>query len=118
MLIPGENLGAFFRFEADRNDFIIEASGFDRARGAYLRAQRKLILFLARNVVLLREHLGGLSHYKFGKRAEEAVAIHTVHQFLIAKTISPARAIEIVRQARHGFGAAGEHAIKIAARDL
>jgi len=77
-----------------------------------------LILLFARNLVLLGENFGGLAHDHFRQRAEEAIAIHGVDEFLIAEAVAPASALEVIRNSRHGFGAAGEHAIEIAGGDF
>src|SRR5437016_5727112 len=64
------------------------------------------------------QDFSSLSHYHLSHWAEEAVAIHAIDQFLIPKTVPPARAVEVIRQARHRFRAAGKHAFQVAVCDF
>ena len=55
-------------------------------------SQRILVLFVARDLVLLGENFGSFAHEHFREGTEKSVAIHPVDEFLIAEAISPARA--------------------------
>src|ERR1700741_1419833 len=117
MLVARKRRGSFLTLDGDRDDFRIEASSRDGAGGAGLRHQRKFVLLVARDLVLLGEDFGGFAHHHLGQRAEESIAIHTVDEFLVAETISPARSVEIIRKARHGLGPAGENATRFPEKD-
>src|SRR5579864_3199868 len=97
MLVAGEGSRSLLALDGYGSDFRIEASGRDRASGAGLRHERKFVLLVARDLVLLGEDLGGFSHHHLREWAEESIAIHAVNKFLIAETISPARSVEIIR---------------------
>ncbi len=97
MFVPRESRRAFLAFQSDGGELRLEVARCDGDGGARLRGERELVLFLAGNLVLLGEDLGGLAHHHFCHGAEEAVAVHAVDQFLVAKPIAPARAVEIIR---------------------
>lgn len=118
MFVAGKRLRAFFTFEGDGRNLIGETICGKRGGGAGLGGEREFVLLVARDLILLRENFRGFAHQQLRHGTEEAVAIHAVDDLLIAEAISPASAIEIKGQARHGFGAAGEHAIEIAVRNL
>src|SRR6516165_2202060 len=101
MFVTRKNSCPSLAFEGDWGDLVSKVAGSDSGRGAVLRGEGKLILFVARDLVLLGQDLGRLAHHHLRHGAEEAVTIHAVDQFLIAKAISPAGAIEIIRKARH-----------------
>src|SRR6202041_830131 len=86
----------------------------NRPSRARLRQQTVLILFLARDFVLLRQHLGRLAHHHLRQRTEKSVAIHSIPLFLIAEPISPPSTVQIIRNPRHGLGPASENAVLIA----
>ena len=113
-----KTVGALLAFDGTGTSLVLKAASGDRSSGAGLRSKGELVLFVARDLVLLGQDFGGFAHDHFCHRAEEAVAIHAVHQFLIAEAITPTRAVKIVREARHGFGAAGEHTFEIAGGDF
>ena len=75
--------------------------------------QSKLVLLLAGNFVMFRQQFGGFAHHHLRHGTEKSVAIHAVDQILIAEAISPA-GLEIIRNSRHGFCAAGQNATGIA----
>ena len=118
MLIARKYLRAFFALESNRSNLGIETAAVNCALGALLRAQRVLILLSAGDLKFARQNFGGFSHYHLRHRTEKSVAVHAVNQFLIPKTVSPARTIEVIRQPRHRFGATGQNAIQIAIRDF
>src|SRR5689334_3485184 len=97
MLIAREHLLALLALDSDWDDLRVKASALDRALSALLRAQRILILLFPRDCELASQNFGGLSHYHLGHWAEESVAIHAINQLLIPKTVSPARAVEVIR---------------------
>ena len=118
MFVFLENGCAFFPFDGHGNNFILEAAGLNGGLGTLLRGERELVLLFARDFVLLCQHLGGFAHHHLGHGTKESVAVHAVHQILIAQAHAPARTLHIIRKTRHGFGATGEHAIEIALRDF
>ena len=113
MFVAAKDGCTFLAFDRYGNKLGVESSRGNRPRGAGLRHQRILILFLARNLVVLGQHFGSLAHYHFRHGTEESVAIHAVHQFLIAQPKSPAR-FQIIRKPRHGFRAPCQNATCIA----
>ena len=93
-------VGAF-----DGNHFRLEAALGRGVRGSLVTLERVLVLLLARDLVLLGQQLRRFAHDHFRDRAEEAVAVHRVHQLLVAQAKSPAR-FEQVRHPAHRFGPA------------
>ena len=79
MFIARKGLRALPGFESDRNNFIFEATCFNRRCSTHLRAQRKLILLFACDLIPLRKNFSSLSHYELRQRAEKPVTIHSVH---------------------------------------
>src|SRR5277367_4405269 len=118
MFVTGESLRTFFAIHSDRREFVRKAITGQRRGGASLRSQGEFVLLVARDFVLFHEDFRSSAHEKPCHGAEEAVAVHAIHNFLIAETISPARTIQIKGQARHGLSAAGEDAIEVAGSDL
>ncbi len=114
MLVAAESSCAFLAFDGYGNDFIVEASSLNCPPGPGLRHQGVLILLVARNLILLGQHLGSLAHYHLGHGTKKSVAIHAIDQFLMTQTISPARTVKIVGKTRHGLRAAGKNAVGIA----
>ena len=99
----------FFALDGHRRDLVVEAPGVNGLLALLLRVQRELVLLFASDLVLLGQNLGRLAHHHLRHRTEKSVAIHSVDQFLIAHAQSPARAIEIIRKARHRLRSAREH---------
>ena len=118
MFVACEYLRSLLAFDHDWNDLCVKASALDRAFSPLLRAQSILILLFPGNMEFSGQDLSSLSHYHLSHWAEEAVAIHAIDQFLIPKTVPPARAVEVIRQARHRFRAAGKHAFQVAVCDF
>src|SRR3954463_786481 len=118
MLLPRKKLSAPLRLDAHGHDFSVEASAVNRTLGALLRAQRILILLLARYIELTHKNFSSFAHHHFGQGTEESVAIHPIEDFLFAEPISPTRAVEVIRKARHGFCAACEYTIHVAVCDF
>jgi hypothetical protein len=87
------------------------------ACGAALAFEREFILLAARNFILLGEKFGGFAHHHFRNLAEEAVAIHRIHERLIAHLETPA-AFEEIRHAAHGFRAACDDDFRFAGENL
>ena len=113
MFVAREDGCAFFAFDGDGHDFGVEASGGLRGSGALLRGEGELILLLAGDFVLLGKKFRGFPHQHFRERTEEAVAVHAIDEFLSAEAISPARAVEIIRDPRHRLGSSGECASRL-----
>src|SRR3984893_15553481 len=101
MLVAAEGSCAFLVFDGYGNDFIVEAASLNCSPGAGLRHHSVLILLVARNLISLGQHLGSLAHHHLGHGTKKSVAIHAIDQFLMAQTISPARALKIVGKSRH-----------------
>src|SRR6185369_8869745 len=76
------------------------------------------VLLFARYFVLFGEQFRRFSHDHLCQRAEKAVAIHPIYQFLVAQAVAPASTIQIVGKAGHRFGAADERARHIAGSDF
>src|SRR5271166_2323472 len=118
MFVAREYGCAFLALDCDRSNFGVEASAGLRRSSALLRHERKLVLLVARDLVLPGQNFSRLAHQHLCHRAEESVAIHTIDKLLIAEAISPARALQIIRKPRHRLGAARQHAIEVAGGDL
>src|ERR1700758_1627997 len=118
VLIAVEDTCARLACERHGDDFFLKPVGRNRGGGTGLGGERELILLIAGDLVLLSQNLGGFTHHHLSERAEKAVAVHAVDEFLVAEAVSPACAVEIIGQARHRFGAAGESALKIAGCDF
>src|ERR1035437_7677946 len=114
MLIARKLRRSFFPLDGPRNNPRVKAPRRNRPRRARLRQQRILILLLPRNLVLLRQHLARLAHHHLRQRTEKSVAIHPVHQFLVAQPISPSRLVQIIRNPRHRLRPARQNAVRIA----
>src|SRR6266853_1616185 len=97
MFISRKDGSALFALDSERRDFRVEPTGRLRCRCALLRYQSKLILLIARNLILFSENFSGLPHHHLRHWAEESVAIHAIDNLLIAEAISPACPFEIKR---------------------
>ena len=93
-------------------DFLAKPVRFDGVAGAPLAFKRVGVLLLTRNSVLARQELGRFAHDHFGERAEEAVAVHSVHERLIAKPRAPPRPFQEVGHATHRLDAARQHRVR------
>ena len=113
MFIARKSYSSLLTFNRDRNNLGIESSSSDGPSSAGLRSQRKFVLLLACNLVLLGEHLGGFTHNHLRQRTEESVTIHAIHEFLVPQPISPARTVEIIRKPRHRLSSARENATRL-----
>ena len=79
MFITTKNVRALLAFKHYGNEFRFEATARESTSSAGLRAQSELVLFIASELVLLRQHLGGFPHHHFGQRAEKPITVHAVH---------------------------------------
>ncbi len=95
-----------------------ELSGLLRRAEALLRARRKAVLRLARELRLHDEVLGVPAGVLARERVVEAVAQHAVVDLGGAHAIAPAAAVHQVRRAVHVLHAARDRDIDLAGRDL
>src|SRR5712692_11401153 len=103
MLVAAESGCAFLAFNGYGNDFIVEASRLNCPPRPGLRHQSVLVLLVARNLILLGQHLRGLAHYHLGHGTKKSVAIHAIDQVLITQTRSPARTDKVEGKKRNGL---------------
>src|SRR5260370_8288060 len=89
MFVAGESGCAFFAFNRDRDKFVVESSSSNRPSSAGLRHQRVLILLLARDLVMLRQHFGGFAHQHLRHGTKESAPVHAVPHLLIPQPSSP-----------------------------
>src|SRR5579863_5932114 len=104
---------ALLPLDRHRNNLRIKPPRRNRPRCAYLRQQRKFILLLARNLVLLDQNLRSLAHHHLRQRTKKSVAIHPIHHLLISQPVSPSRSVEIIRNPRHRLRPARQNAVRI-----
>ena len=116
MVVFGEHLArrlAVAIAQRHRRQLFLQASGLVGGVGALLRAQRELVLHLARDALLLGIELGGVGH------VQAAIAVEQRHhervfQLAFAQADAPAHAANHVRRLRHRFHAAGQHDLRLA----
>ena len=101
----------------DRRDLVGKESGPESLGRAPLRLDRVRILLDAQDSVLPREVLRRLPHELAAQGAEEAVAIHSVHDLGMAHPHAEPRARQQIRRGRHALGPAGEDDLVLAGRD-
>src|SRR5213078_1471014 len=98
------------------DDFVLERAGVPGALGAFLRGDGYFIDFLAGELVLLREALGGLGHGQAALRILQRFPEQVLERRW-PEPESPARAPDDVRLLAHRFGAAGEYRVGFAEED-
>src|ERR1700746_756227 len=97
MLVAREGRGSLLSLDRDGDDFCVETSSSDCSCCTCLRREREFVLLFAGHLVLLSENLGSLAHYHFRQGTKESVAMHAVDKLLVPETVSPARAVQIIR---------------------
>ena len=91
----------------------MERAGIPGALRAYLGGDCHFVYFLARELVLLREALGGLGHRQAALRVLQRFPQQVLERRR-PEPQAPARAAHDVRRLAHRFGAAGEHGVGLA----
>ena len=109
--------GALLGRDLERDDFILELAGLLRRLGLLLRSGGELILFGARDVVLLGDVLGRDAHVVLVVDVPQAVDDHGVDQLGVAHAEAVARIGQHVRRGAHVFLAAGDDDVGVAALD-
>ena len=89
-----------------------------RAREALLRAQRPLVLRLARDLIFLDQVLGMPARMFAGESVVQPVAKHAVVKLPVAQAIAPAAAADEIGRLIHALHAAGDGGIGVAEQDL
>ena len=116
MVVLGKHLTrrlAFAIAQRDRRQLFLKPSRLVGIVGALLRAQRELVLHLARDALLLGVKLGGVGHVQAAIGVEQRHH-ERVFQLAFAKADAPAHAANHVRRLRHGLHAAGQHDLRLA----
>ena len=117
MLVGGELLDAFARFELDRHDLRIEIAAVDRAGGLLVGFNRELVLLLARKAVLGGDILGGDAHVAVAERIVQRRG-HRVDRGRVSHALTPAARRQHVGGAAHALGAAGNRGGAITEQDV
>ena len=79
-----------------------------------MRIQRKLILLLARDLVLFRNVLAGDAHVIVVVNIPQTILDHGINDLRIAQAIALARLRQKIRRVGHGFHATGDHDFAVA----
>ena len=119
MIVLGKHLArrlALAIAQRDRRQLFLQAPGFVGSVGILLRAQRELVLHLARDAVLLAVELGGVGHVEIAVAVEQRDH-QRIFQLAFAQADAPAHAANHVRRLRHRFHAAGQHGLGFAQLD-
>ena len=100
-----------------RHDLLLEAPPFDRRDGLLVRAERELVLTLARDPRLLRRVLGVATHVPLVERAPEPVGDQAVEHRLRAELHAHAHPAHIVRRVGHRLLSAGDQQLLVSGAD-
>ena len=115
-VIFDEDLIAFFSFDFDRGNFVLEVARLNRSVRALEGRNRKGVLHLTRESLFLRAEFTTRSHVLIIIRIPKAVVDHAVDERGVPHAKTAARVLKIIRNIRHrlhtarddDFGIAGE----------
>ena len=115
LLDRGVTPRALVRVEVtDRDDLVLEATLVDRLHRALVRAERPLVLRLARDSELARDERRLLDHVTLVEGGDEPVVGHQVDERAVAEPVTEARLLEHVRRVRHRLHATRDDDVVIA----
>ncbi len=103
-------------FTVTGDDFVFELAGLSGSLSFVLRADRKLVLLVARQLILLGDVLGGRAHVIALERIHQAVTQHRIDELHIAHLGAFAQ-MRDVRSLAHAFLTTGNDDL-CAAQDL
>ena len=106
-----------FLFDTHGGDLVLKTPRLASLLTFVLAMGGELVLLSPGDIEIVDQRLRRLPHYNACQRTEKTVAIHTVHQFVVAQSQTPTSLLQQVRHLTHAFHPGGNDDIGFAQKN-